>query len=447
MFEALSYVKPGWWLLLARSDEKFGLADYDLLEEEDRELVGTLDESYESRAVAKWDWAYCGFYRGVMADPSKNLARTGERVSADSEYRFLRRYFSCLWSYYFLFIRCLQLHNPVTEVRAFLRNRKVKRVDLFEKTKTYDLSKSPIDSFDSRVTVVIPTLNRYEYLKDCLHDLEIQTHKAEEILVIDQSEPYRPDFYDQFDLPISVIRQQSPGLWKARNRAIERATTDHILLYDDDSRVDRDWIAAHLNCIDELGADVSSGVSLSKIGAEIPQSYWNFRQAEQLDTGNVMLKRKVFENVGLFDEQFEGQRMGDAEFGLRAFLSGSKMISNPDAKRIHLKVEAGGLREMGSWDAFRPKSITAPRPVPSVLYLYRKYFGDRAAFRSMIASIPPSVIPYRFKWHKGLMFLSYLTVFFLFPLYLYQGGRSWLLSSKKLREGALIPELRGERES
>ena len=33
----------------------------------------------------------------------------------------------------------------------------------------------------------------------------------------------------------------------------------------------------------------------------------------------LFLRRRVFKICGLFDEQYEGMRMGDAEFGLRAF--------------------------------------------------------------------------------------------------------------------------------
>jgi len=63
----------------------------------------------------------------------------------------------------------------------------------------------------------------------------------------------------------------------------------------------------------------------------------------------------------LFDEKFNGMRMGDGEFGMRAYTKGYKSISNPYAKRLHLKVSEGGLREMGSWDGFRPKKMVCPQ--------------------------------------------------------------------------------------
>ena len=130
----------------------------------------------------------------------------------------------------------------------------------------------------------------------------------------------------------------------------------------------------HLNCLEYFNSEISAGVSLSKLGAKIPFNYKFYRISDQLDTGNVVLNRNVFKIVGLFDEQFEGMRMGDAEFGLRAYRNGIISISNPEAYRIHLKSNEGGLRKLGSWDAFRPTSFFKPRPIPSVLYYARKFW-------------------------------------------------------------------------
>jgi len=133
--------------------------------------------------------------------------------------------------------------------------------------------------------------------------------------------------------------------------------------------------------------------------------------------------------------------MGDGEFGLRAYLNGFKNISNPKAKRIHLKVTQGGLRQMGSWDGWRPKKLLAPRPVPSVLYLSRKYYGNKNTVRMILTSVLPSLVPYRFKHSKLLKLLSVVFFPILLPLVSYQVILSWKLASKKIRQGSLIEKL------
>ena len=62
------------------------------------------------------------------------------------------------------------------------------------------------------VAVIIPTLNRYGYLVDVLHDLEGQDYPNFEVLVVDQSAPYDPGFYESFRLKLKVIRQEKVTL-------------------------------------------------------------------------------------------------------------------------------------------------------------------------------------------------------------------------------------------
>lgn len=150
------------------------------------------------------------------------------------------------------------------------------------------------------------------------------------------------------------------------------------------------------------------------------------------------MKKDVFKKIGLFDRQFEKQRMGDGEFGLRAYLHGFLNVSNPYAQRLHLKVNTGGLRQMGSWDAFRTNKLFAPRPIPSVLYLYRNYFGNKLTRFALLKAVPPSLIPYKYKGNNKMLLLGYFLSILFIPFVLFQVIKSWNLSSIKLNEGAKI---------
>src|SRR5690606_33773442 len=192
----------------------------------------------------------------------------------------------------------------------------------------------------------------------------------------------------------------------ARNTAIKAAKGNYLLFFDDDSRVEKDWIRQHLMALDYFNADISSGVSISTVGAKVPQHNTYYKISDQLDTGDALIKRLVFERIGLLDRQFEKQRMCDGEIGLRAYMEGFTNVSNSSAKRLHLKVDSGGLREMGSWDAFRTTKLFAPRPIPSVLYFFRSYFGNTQARWALLRTVPMSIMPYRFKKNKPLLVLG-----------------------------------------
>ncbi len=440
IFNFLQYLKPIWYFnLKPYKDFSYFPSETQL---KSLGFFVEKDNDYRDTKAQEHDLAWAAFQSGFISKENQEGINVWGKTSfsAVDEYRFLRKNFHKAWVFYVLFLRLITFKNPFSEILGFLKNWNVKRVDYSKKVFIY----SNYDDFESEliaskpfISVIIPTLNRYKYLKDVLSDLEKQTYTNFEVIVVDQTDDFKEDFYQGWNLDLKYWFQEEKALWRARNEAIQNSKGDYILLYDDDSLVDENWITEHLKCLDYFNADLSSGVSISVVGDEVPKHYSYFRWSDQLDTGNVLLKKSIFEAIGYFDRQFEKQRMGDGEFGLRAYLVGYKNISNPRAKRIHLKVNEGGLRQMGSWDGWRPKKIFDPRPVPSVLYLSRKYFGNSTTRLYILHSILPSLVPYQFKKNKFLKIVSFVLFPLLSPLIFYQICKSWELSSRKIEKGKL----------
>ncbi|WP_179018613.1 glycosyltransferase family 2 protein [Winogradskyella forsetii] len=440
-FTFLKYLQPTHYFRLTKND---GATVYPKIKNLPTEIVKQLqrDVRFKSELARAYDLSWQAIQKGYIGDAE--TYREFLELPLVDEYHFIRKYFNRAWVIYVLLIRLLSFKNPVKEFKAFYATKGIDRSSYLETPIQYE----NWSSFESQrtenqylVSVIIPTLSRYKYLKDVLKDLEQQDYTNFEVIVVDQSEPFQENFYNGFQLDLQVIYQKEKALWLARNTAIKKAKGDYFLLFDDDSRIDSQWISNHLKCLDYFNAEISSGVSISKVGAEIPANYRFFRLSDQLDTGNVLIKKSVFKTIGLFDRQFEKQRMGDGEYGLRAYLAGFLNVSNPYSERLHLKVGTGGLREMGSWDAFRTKKWFAPRPIPSVLYLYRRYFGNKAAKKALFRTVPLSIMPYQFKKNKPLLVLGVFVSLLLMPLVLFQVFKSWYLSGKKLDEGPLIEVL------
>ena len=441
IFYFLKYIRPIWYFNLKPQIDNGYFPTLKQIEESGLQIE--LDFNYLSKESQLRDLAWTAFQSGFINKQYQPGLKFWEEVKIPiiDEYYFLRKNVHKAWVFYVLIIRIITFHNPITELLCFLKTRKTKRVEYLKQIHQF----SDYESFESKllnskpfISVVIPTLNRYNYLSDVMKDLENQTYKNFEVIVVDQSEPFQKEFYENWKLNLTYWNQTEKALWKARNEAIRKSKGDLILLYDDDSLIDSNWIEEHIKCLDYFDADLSSGVSISKTGAEIPKHYSYFRWSDQLDTGNVMLKKEIFYTIGFFDLQFEKQRMGDGEFGLRCYLNGYKNISNYRAKRIHLKVSEGGLRQMGSWDGWRPKKMFDPRPIPSVLYLARNYYGSKSAKYYIFSAVLPSLIPYKYKKNRMLKLVSILLVPFLFPLICYQVVKSWKLASLKLKEGQKI---------
>ncbi len=441
LFSFLKYIQPTHYFQLFRKD---GSSIFPIVEKLPQEIIFQLETEvkFESEKAREYDLSWQALQKGYIGNTENYTSF--EKLPIADEYRFLRKYFHPVWVFYVLLLRIFSFKNSFNEISAWKKSGANKKSDYLKKPILFDewnSFKSSLVEEEPFVSVVIPTLNRYEYLKDVLEDLEKQQYKNFEVIIVDQSNPFQEDFYTNFNLRIQLVHQTERALWLARNNAIALSKGEYILLFDDDSRVAADWITKHLKCLDFFKAEISSGVSVSAVGAEVPKNYSFFRISDQIDTGNVLLKKQIFREIGLFDRQFEKQRMGDGEYGLRAYLDGYKNISNPFAGRIHLKVSSGGLREMGSWDGFRPKKWFSPRPVPSVLYLFRRYYGASRTLFSLLRTVPPSIMPYRFKRNKKIMLLGAVVSAIILPIILLQVIRSWYLASKKIKKGALIETL------
>ncbi|MDX5428135.1 MAG: glycosyltransferase family 2 protein [Bacteroidota bacterium] len=378
-----------------------------------------------------WRALHSGFInpRGVSGQD----VWTPVNLPVRDQYLFLRKNFHSIWILYVLLVRLLSFKDPIREISGYLGTRGTRRERFSADTSLPSGFDQAVDLIQAktRVTVIIPTLNRYSYLKDALEDLEKQTYREFEVVVVDQSEPFDLEFYKDFDLDIRPIHQEEKALWLARNRGIQEAKYDIVAFTEDDVRLPKTWLEDHLKCLDHFDSDISSGV-FYPTGSSVPNERNFFKYAEQFATGNVVLFKRVFEENGLYDRTFERQRMGDGEYGLRSYLAGYRSIANPRACCEDVKAPVGGLRQMGSWDAFRPKKFWSPRPIPSVIYFFRKYFGAVVTRWALLKNIPPSIMPYQFKRSKPAMLVGGLISVLLLPIVLYQVFWSWRLANRML---------------
>lgn len=439
LFEFVKYIMPTWYYQMKSQGNVTYWADVDTLPSY---FGKNLDfhSNYKSANGMKYDASYQLFHMGHLDDNSERGLKNIETITDVSDnYLFVRRFFSSSWSVYVLIIRLLSFHNPFVELSAYLKHRKVAPVSPSDT----DFSAASFEAFDSLmlkqkplVSVIIPTLNRYQYLGNLLGDLERQEYDNFEVIICDQSKPINRDFYQQWKLNITLLEQDEPALWLARNRCIKASKGNYIAISDDDMNHQPDWIAQHLKCIEFFDADISAG-TFYPIETP-PKRREPLGWSSHFSTSNVFLKKEVFVKMGLFDRQFEKQRMGDGEYGMRCYIGGLKNISNSYAGSGDIKAPVGGLREMGSWDSFRPTKFFAPRPVPSVLYHTRKYFGCKNGLLLLAKSAPKMLLPYKHRNNKKMLPLSILAAVVLTPILMLQMTVSWRRASAMLKQGAKI---------
>lgn len=178
-----------------------------------------------------------------------------------------------------------------------------------------------------KVSFIISTYNRAEYLKDSLHSL---IHSAMgypvEILVIDNnSTDSTPDVCTSSkalaktkDVNFQQVRETEQGLSHARNRGIKEAMADFIIFLDDDIRVPESFVNAWLRFFD-LYPEAKAGGGKIHVQFDDPRPEWMssyllpllghhdhgeaikpYKSNDYPFGGNMAFKKEVFEEIGYF---------------------------------------------------------------------------------------------------------------------------------------------------
>lgn len=232
-------------------------------------------------------------------------------------------------------------------------------------------------SLGRTVSVVLPTIDRYAYLKPLLHQLSGQSHPPHQVLIVDQTpaDRRRRDLTEiEPALAVTVFEQDEPGQCTARNRAIRAATGELLLFIDDDDEIGPDLIADHLRRLVD-GIDASSGGVDDATAGPPPPGFRHRRASDNFPTNNTMLRRAALERSGLFDPVFDRGSRADHDLGMRLHLSGAMLIYDPDVLVFHHHAPAGGLRTHGARAVTRASSRRSltQRNLPAVTQLYIGY--------------------------------------------------------------------------
>ena len=165
------------------------------------------------------------------------------------------------------------------------------------------------------VSVVIPTYNRRGRLGRSIESVLGQTKAPQAILVVDDgSTDGTADWVRKSYPRVTVIEQKHTGVSAARNKGIEKAATDWIAFLDSDDcwmpdKLDKQMRALSLNpgyriCHTEerwiyRGKERPVAAPYRKKGG------WIFRSCLAvcaISPSTVVVHRKVFDEVGYFDE-------------------------------------------------------------------------------------------------------------------------------------------------
>lgn len=351
--------------------------------------MGGPDPRFRTLEAAALELGHRYITRGVIprSQPDLLVGDSGTpavELPFEDELRFVYYRFGRTWSFWAL-ARAL-LTGYVAPITAFRAARRVFGASRPVEPRPFVRAASEVrpDIAASRVSVLIPTLDRYPYLRTVLQQLGEQTVRPLEVIVVDQTTPAerQASIAAEFpNLPLVVLHLDQPGQCTSRNRGLQHARGDYLLFLDDDDEIAPDLIERHLRHLDRMQVPVSCGVAHEVGAGPLPIAFTFPRVSDVCPTNNTMIRMSVLDASGLFDLAYDRGQRADADLGMRIYLSGACLMLDPAIAVLHHHAPRGGLR------AHKARVVTyassrqrlAHRHLPSVSesYLARRYFAPR----------------------------------------------------------------------
>ncbi len=196
------------------------------------------------------------------------------------------------------------------------------------------------------VSIIVPVYNGEATIGHCIRSLlEIDYPRDRyEILVVDNNSTDNTATIIKKHPVRYLMEDEIQSSYAARNRGIREARGEILAFTDADVVVGRNWLTRALDCFQDGDVDIVAGEV--EIVTHDPPSIWEacdrlnmFRNQERCVqqgfgiTANLLVRREVFEDVGLFEEGLISA--GDYEFGRRATGKGHSLVYCRDAKVCH----------------------------------------------------------------------------------------------------------------
>jgi len=201
-----------------------------------------------------------------------------------------------------------------------------------------------VDDQAQSVSVVIPTFNRRELLRRVIGSVLQDPTTAEVVVVVDGSNDGSVELLDRLaraEPRVKALFTEHRGLNAAVQAGVERATSDVVLILDDDLEAMRGLVTAHArhhsaapnlvvlgySPIAKLGAAGAKGLTASLYGEAYERSCRSFEQRPQdillnLYGGHMSIRRAECIRVGVYSAAFRERYHPDREFGIRCLKAG-----------------------------------------------------------------------------------------------------------------------------
>jgi GT2 family glycosyltransferase len=226
-----------------------------------------------------------------------------------------------------------------------------------------------IKNKDKSVSIVSLTYNKLDYTKKCLNALHKNTPKEylDDVIVVDNNSTDETQSYLKSLKWVRLIaNKENLGFSGGCNQGAKAARGDILLFLNNDTEVRRGWLEPMLEALKNEKVAVTGSKLLFPDGLvqhagvviandHIPRPIYYRESADRpyvnkerefkvVTAACMAIKKKVFEEVGGFDEVYKNG-MEDVDLCLKVFHQGYKTIYCPKSVVVHYESISHGRHE------------------------------------------------------------------------------------------------------
>ena len=224
-----------------------------------------------------------------------------------------------------------------------------------------------------KVSIIIPVYNQIHYTYACLVSILENTERFDyEIIIADDVSTDATKEIDKFVTGLVIARNESnQGFLKNCNNAAKKARGEYIFFLNNDTTVQKDWLPPLIRLLE---SDKSIGMVGSKLiypdgrlqeaGGIIwsDGSGWNYgrcddpnkpeynyvRDVDYISGAAIMLSRKLWEDIGGFDERYAPAYCEDSDLAFEVRKRGLRVVYQPLSVVTHFEGVSNGTDVNGT---------------------------------------------------------------------------------------------------
>lgn len=192
-------------------------------------------------------------------------------------------------------------------------------------------------------SIVILSYNQLNYTKACLESIKQYTDLPYEVIVIDNASTEKEcvEYLESRDDIIFIKNSVNKGFAGGCNQGISMAKGKYIMLLNNDTIVTRNWLSNMVDLLDknsniamtgpltnatvgkqmiytDYGSDMEKMHELAKRVSESGNKPW---RTLRLVFFCVLIRREIFDEIGMLDEKFAVGNYEDDDFNLRMLMA------------------------------------------------------------------------------------------------------------------------------